>query len=461
MKLVLVGGGGIRTPLFIDSLLGRMKRWQSAETIDALTLHDVQESRLRVMDVMGRHILEKAGSSIALSTTTNLEEALEGADFVVTTLRAGMEQGRIIDEKVPLAQGCIGQETVGAGGYAMAMRSIPAVLEVARTMRRVAPKAWIINFTNPASLVTQALVDAGFDNAVGICDSADSIARDAGAHLGFAKHDVKLKVFGLNHCSFTREAMAGGEDILPKLLADDRFLDHQMALYDKSLLREIGVLPNEYLYYYFYPEKAYEGMAEEAHTRGEQVLALNTGFFKDAFDGDQVKPAAELLRLHHALVYKRNATYMDYAWKETAEGERPPEKVETGGEGYAGVALDFIEARLGAEAVPIVLNYRNMGAIPFFAAHEVAELTYMVGPDTFEAVPVPPEAIHPKVEKLLRQVRYYETLAAASSRYRSRRAATWALQSNPLVASPDKASAILDGFAQGHGGVLAEMAQSD
>lgn len=455
MKLAIIGGGGIRSPLFIESLVGRQQR-SGRGLITELWLHDIRPERFDAIGAMGRHIIESAGSPLVLRTTDNLDAALDGASHVVTTIRAGFEEGRVIDERVPLAAGCIGQETVGPGGFAMAVRSIPAILHIAERAAVRAPEAWVINFTNPAGLLAQAMQDFGLRKCVGICDSADTVARDVAVFFGVETSRVRQRIFGLNHCSFTDQACVDGVDRLDEMLADDAYMNAFMGIYDKSLLRSLRLLPNEYLYYYFYPEQALAALLAEPKTRGEQVLELNTRFFADVRKPEYAGDGAAMLRLHGDCLGARSRSYMQYAWDNTEAGHRPKEKVEHGSEGYAGVALDFIEALSSPTPRRVVLNYLNGGAIPFFSAHDTAELMYDVSRDGI--VPVAPGPIPDRVAALLKSVKYFENMASLSVRFPSRKSALWALESNPLVGDPAKAAAILDGFINAHGESFARFA---
>ncbi|MCZ7587118.1 MAG: hypothetical protein M5R36_29320 [Deltaproteobacteria bacterium] len=281
----------------------------------------------------------------------------------------------------------------------------PRFSEIAERAAHRAPKAWIVNFTNPASIVTQGLHDAGFTNAVGICDSSDTMARDAAAYLGLVSRDIRLRVFGLNHCSFAGEIIAGGEDVLPKLLADDAFLDRFLGLYEKPLLRELGALPNEYLYYYFSCDKAVGALLAEKKTRGELVKEMHDEFFRGARENGSVRPVAALFELHESLLARRHKTYMDYAWKESKEGQRPKEKTETDPEGYAGVALDLIQGLSSASPRRVVLNYRNGGALDAFAHHDIAELSYDVSTDGIK--PVAPPRVPERARELFARVKLF------------------------------------------------------
>ncbi len=458
MKLVIVGGGGIRTPLFIESLLKRQAA--SDQTITHVTLHDIQASRLEVIEAMAAHLIRKIDSPLKIETTTDLDRALAGADFVVTTLRAGFEKGRIIDEKTAIQNGLIGQETVGGGGFAMAMRSIPAVLNVAEKAAKAAPNAWIINFTNPSGIITQALHDAGFARSVGICDSADTIARSASNFYHVPENLVELKVYGLNHCSFAEKVYFGNDDKTGDILADDAFMDSIMALYDKEELRSFKALPNEYLYYYFYPRQAYEKIAAEKQCRGELVMALHTRFFEGAVKDGKLLSGGELLNLQTRLLAERKDSYMEYAWEDTGQQTRPEAAKGGGreeeGEGYAGVALSFIKALGSAEPTRLVVNYPSMGAIKFYAHRDVAELTCEISSKGVKPLAV--ESMPDKVEALLKELKLYENLTCQACRSLSRRHALLALEVNPLVGR-EKAAALLDDYAAAHGGTIKAVAE--
>jgi len=167
MKLTLIGGGGVRAPLFVMTLL----RWQERIGATELCLMDIDERKLGLIGALCRELAHRAGDPFTIRTTTDAQEALTGADHVVTTIRAGFEQARATDERIALRHGVLGQETTGPGGFAMALRSIPAILGYAQLMQEVSPTAWMYNFTNPAGLVTQALRDDGFTRTIGICDA--------------------------------------------------------------------------------------------------------------------------------------------------------------------------------------------------------------------------------------------------------------------------------------------------
>ncbi|HVH32127.1 MAG TPA: hypothetical protein VNA31_10795, partial [bacterium] len=180
MILTIVGGGGMRTPLLISELIARGSRLP----VDRVVLYDVDPDALTVVGAVAEAMLVRSGHPFALQTATSTTEAFAGASFVITSIRVGGLRSRIVDEQVPLRYGVVGQETTGPGGWAMALRTIPVLGEYVAQVRRAAPEAWIINFTNPAGLITQALVAAGEARVIGICDSPPALGRRIADHLG-------------------------------------------------------------------------------------------------------------------------------------------------------------------------------------------------------------------------------------------------------------------------------------
>jgi 6-phospho-beta-glucosidase len=200
VKLALIGGGGVRAPLFVQSALRRAARLDLSE----IALMDTGGDQLERIGALCAELGRRAGGAVRITATTSAEAAFDGADFVVTTVRPGGVDGRIADERIALDQNVLGQETTGPGGFAMALRSIPTILGYARLLRRISPQAWLFNFTNPAGLVTQALSDAGIERCVGICDSANGAQAAVARWLGVDEQAVETDVFGLNHLSFSR-----------------------------------------------------------------------------------------------------------------------------------------------------------------------------------------------------------------------------------------------------------------
>lgn len=439
MKLTVIGAGGIRMPLFVRSLLRRVER---GAAIKEFALTDIRPDRLEVMGRLTRHLVNQAGDPFDVTVTENLDEALTGAQAVVTTIRPGFEQGRITDEVICKNASILGQETVGAGGFAMTARSVPDLLHICKRTRAVADNARILNFTNPAGMVTQALHDAGYDEVVGICDSADNVKDYVALSYDVDVHRIRTRVFGLNHLSATMQVWIDDEDVTEKLMNDDAFLEKWFGIFGIDLVRTLGAFPNEYLYYYLLPSKAVPAMLNESETRGQKVLKLTEAFFAKV---GKLEP--EALLAHHAdCIGKREASYMEYAWKDT-DGKQRPDHHLAEGEGYAGVALDVLEAST-QQAGEIALSMPNRGAVHWLAHHDVVEITCRVDADGI--TPIAPPHVPPRLEALVREVKIFETLTVLALRHQSKRAAMWALSAHPLVGFHSSAEKVFAKFAAAH-----------
>nr|MBA3350433.1 6-phospho-beta-glucosidase [Actinomycetota bacterium] len=273
MKLTVLGAG-IRTPLLLSGLTRRAE----ALGLDEVVLHDCDPGRLETMAGFGGGLCREWGARFQVRAQQDSEAAIDGADFVFSAIRVGGEAGRIIDEEVPLQYGIVGQETTGPGGFAMALRTIPVMIDYARTIERVAPHAWLINFTNPAGLITQALQNHTGVKVIGICDTPTAMKRTIARVLEVPGDAVRLDYVGLNHLGWVRRVLVDGADRLPELL--DRFEDlraagAEWAPFDPGLVRDLGMLPNEYLYYFYYREQALEHIRCSGNTRGQQLETLN------------------------------------------------------------------------------------------------------------------------------------------------------------------------------------------
>src|SRR5215213_269731 len=240
MKLTVLGGAGVRTPRLIPSLIRRTERLGLTE----LWLMDIDGAKLELLGGLCKGMAEEMGATFRVVLTTDAREALTGAQHIITSIRPGKEQGRALDERIAFQHGILGQETTGAGGFAMAMRSLPSILAYCQMAAELAPKAWIYNFTNPAGLVAQGLHDAGIRQIVGICDSANGAQHAASRFLGIPNARIRHEVFGLNLLSWTRsvridpdENGKGGEEVLPALLSNPAFIaDNHMSIFHPIII---------------------------------------------------------------------------------------------------------------------------------------------------------------------------------------------------------------------------------
>src|SRR5438874_2654991 len=268
MKVAVVGGGSTYTPELVDGFA------RLGSFVDELVLVDPAAERLAVVGAFAARIFEHYGHPGVLTWTTDLDKALEGAGVVLIQLRVGGQQARISDETFPLACGCIGQETTGAGGFAKALRTVPVVLDLAEEFaRRGAPGSWLVDFTNPVGIVTQALLDHGH-RAIGLCNVAIGLQRSIAAHLSVDPDTVQLEHVGLNHLSWERAVHVDGVDVLPQVI--DRFGDQvaeEIGL-PVAIIRLLGAIPSYYLRYYYMTDQVLEEERSGGPLRAEQVIQI-------------------------------------------------------------------------------------------------------------------------------------------------------------------------------------------
>ena len=457
MKLALIGGGGVRAPLFVTSTLKRAGRIH----LDELCLMDIDGPKLDTMGHVCRLVAERMGCPVRITTTTDPRAAIDGAAYVVTSIRVGGDRGRVLDERVALRHGVLGQETTGPGGFAMALRSIPAILDYARLIDELSPGAWMFNFTNPAGLVAQALHDAGFTRAVGICDGANLAQHAVARWLGLPVPDVRTEVYGLNHLSWARRAWVNGQDVLPDLLQNPAFIAaSELRVFEPELVQQFGEFLNEYLFYYYYAEQAVESIQGDERTRGEEIVELNNTLLATLRSLDLEREPERALKTYYAYNERRGATYMYYARPDAPDMDEADhhdyQSDATGdeGEGYAGVALDIVEAFESQEPLHIALNVPNAGAITCMRPDDVVEVSCIV--DRHGIFPLPVGAVPESQELLMRAVKRYERLTVDAVRTRSRATAALALMAHPLVLSYSRAKVLVDDYLIAHAPYVGE-----
>ena len=276
MKLTIVGGGGFRVPLVYRALLAR-----ADVGIDVLALHDADPQRLSVITRVLNDLRGPDGAGPRIEPSTDLRESLTGTDFVFCAVRVGGVAGRVSDERIALAQGVLGQETIGPGGLAYGLRTVPEMVRIATLIADTVPRAWVINFTNPVGIVTEAMTAVLGDRVIGICDSPIALTRRVAKALGRPPESMSFDYVGLNHLGWLLAARFGGADLLPGLLADDVRLRtiEEGVLFGSDLLRSLGAIPNEYLHYFYDRESAVRSALASSKTRGEEIAADQERFY--------------------------------------------------------------------------------------------------------------------------------------------------------------------------------------
>jgi 6-phospho-beta-glucosidase len=403
VKVAVVGGGSTYTPELVEGFVTRTDRLP----IDELVLLDIDPGRLSVVGALAERMVRAAGWAGSVRLTDQMTEALEGANFVIVQLRVGGNQARFLDETIPLRFGCIGQETTGPGGFAKALRTVPVVLELAeRTAQIGAPDAWVVDFTNPTGLVTQALLDQGH-RACGLCNVAIGVQRELATHLEVEPSHIRLDHVGLNHLSWVRAVLVDGVDRLPELLAEAP--EELTEAAPIELVRALGAIPSSYLRYYYRTSEVLEHQRTH-RTRAEEVLEIEAG----------------LLELY----------------RDPALDTKPKLLEERGGAWYSDAAAALVASLHAGTGDEQVVNVLNEGAIPNMAPGDVVELTCRV--DRAGAFAQPTDPLAPEMLGLVQHAKAYERLTIEAALTGSRTSALKALVTNPLVGDVDRAAPMLD-----------------
>ena len=451
LKITVIGGAGVRTVIFINGLLKRYK----ALNIDKVVLYDIDQDKLKIIGKLCQHVINRNQKDLKLETADNAIDAIKGADYVVTTLRVGGDHSRVVDETIALNAGVIGQETTGVGGFSMAVRTIPVLLNYCELIKQYAPKAWIFNFTNPSGLVTQALKSAGCDRIIGICDAPSSTKFRMAKELKTTEKDLYVEFFGLNHLSWIRSVKREGTEILPELLMDDAFLHNiqEFSMFDPELLRSLGFLPNEYLYYYYHREKALENILKSGATRGKTIEDVNIHMMEELKTMDMEADPEGALQTFLYYMAVRETSYMSI---ET--GSNKKEAIEKGnlmvpdGMGYAGVMLDCIEGLQSEEGNYLVLSVENNGCIAGLSDNDVIEVTCKVSKGGI--IPVPIGKVPEDCYLLIRMIKLYEKLTVEAIKNKSMETAIKALTLHPLINSYSLAKKLTEEYDKTYGGIF-------
>ena len=394
IKVTVVGGGSTYTPELVEGIANRADRFP----VDELVLLDTDPMRREVVGGLAGRMLRRLAWPGRLTVTDDRDAAVDGASFILLQLRVGGQAARLVDETLPVRFGTIGQETTGAGGFAKALRTVPVVLEIAdEVRRRAAPGAWIVDFTNPVGIVTQALLDEGH-RALGLCNVAIGLQRRFAERFSVAPDEVELGHVGLNHLSWERAVRIRGVDRLPEMLdGDGRELAEEMGL-PIELMRRQHAIPSYYLrYYYLFDEVLRE--QREGHSRAAEVMEIET----------------RLLEMY----------------RDPILDEKPALLADRGGAYYSEAAAQLMASLADGRGDVQVVDLRNEGALPDLPADAVVEIPARIDRDG--AHPVPQEPMSDELRELVLRVKAYERLVVETIRTHDRDTALRALTANPLV----------------------------
>jgi 6-phospho-beta-glucosidase len=391
VKVAVIGAGSTYTPELVSGL--------SALAVDELVLHDIDAPRLEVVGGLAQRMLDRVGFPGDLALTGDLDRAVEGADYVLIQIRVGGQAARLEDETRPLACGCIGQETTGAGGFAKAMRTVPVVLEIAdRVADRAAPGAWIVDFTNPVGIVTRALLDAGH-RAVGLCNVAIGLQRHAARLLDVEPARVVVDQVGLNHLTWVRAVYLDGDDVMPGLIAEhgDEIADG--AAVPRWLLDDLGAIPSYYLHYFYAHDTVLTEQRNGAVPRAARVAEIER----------------ELLQMY----------------RDPTLAEKPALLEQRGGAFYSEAAVGLVKSLESDDGVVHEVDIRNAGTLAGLADDDVVEVPARVGRDG--PVPLEQRPLAPELLGLVQHVAAYERLTAEAAVTRDETTARKALLAHPLI----------------------------
>jgi 6-phospho-beta-glucosidase len=423
MKVAVIGGGSTYTPELIEGLATRHDRLPITE----LVLHDIDADRLAVVGGLAQRMLDRLGWGGQLTRTGDTEAAVEGAAFVLIQLRVGGQQARHVDETLPLRFDTIGQETTGAGGLAKALRTVPLVLRIAELARqRAAPDAWIVDFTNPVGIVTQALVDAGH-RAIGLCNVAITLQRRIARLIEADPSGVELRHVGLNHLSWITGVLRDGTDVLPQILeehADE--IGRELSL-EPALLRELGAIPSYYLRYYYAFDQV---LAEQrdGHVRADEVIDLER----------------RLLEMY----------------ADPALDTKPELLSNRGGAWYSEAAAQLLASLNDGTGDVQVVDVRNGDAMPDLEPDDVVEVAARIDTDGAHPLPLPP--MPPPMRDLVRSVKAFERLAIRAALSGEREDIRRAMAAHPLVGGRlDDVDPLLDALLEANRPYLAPAASRE
>ena len=410
MKIAIVGGGSTYSPEVIDGFISRAKQIG----LERVTLMDVDPQRLEVVGSFAKRMVEHASAPFEVDTTRDRKAAIDGASFVLTQIRVGGQAARHEDIQLGLRHDLIGQETTGIGGMAKALRTIPVIMDLCEEVRQVAPDAWIINFTNPSGLITEAILNQTDTKCIGLCNVPIEMKMTVAKHLGVEEQDVEMDVVGLNHLGWVRKIVVKGEDITQNLL---EFLSSEEGPknipdvdFTPELITSLGAVPLWYNRYYYNTASILKKLKEKEKSRAQEVMEIEQALLEKYKDPKQVT--------------------------------KPPELEQRGGAYYSKIAVDIIDSIVNDTGDEHIINIRNAGAIPDLPDHSVVETVAKVG--RFGGTPVKTDPLEPSIRALIQRAKAYEELTIEAALNKSWAAAYRAIITNPLGPLAENAAKVLD-----------------
>lgn len=419
IKAVIIGAGSTYTPELIEGFIAK----KDSLHIDEIVLMDIDCKRLDTVGNLAMRQLKAGGFAGAVTKTTEIDRALDGAKLIFAQIRVGKMQSRILDEKIPLKYGCLGQETTGAGGFMKALRTVPVMMDIARRIKKyAAANPWLINFSNPSGIIAEALLNHTDINMVGLCNCAINMVKEIADTIGTTAFDYEY--VGLNHLSWITSVIKHGEseNLVAALLgkAGASMKNIPEIEYDAALLRAVPYIPSSYLSYFYMRDQQIQKCLDAQKTRGEVCLELEEQLL--------------LQYLDEGLTIK------------------PKELEERGGALYSTAALSVADAIINNKKELHVVAAKNSGAVPFMDDDDVVEVLCELGENG--AKPMAVSQYNDYIVGLMRGVKAYEKLTVKAAISKDRDIALAALMAHPLIGDYSKAKPMLDEMLEANKGYI-------
>lgn len=415
MKLAVIGAGSTYSPEIFDGIIRR----KESLPLEKVSLMDIDAVKLHIVGGFIRRMLDAAGMGyVTVNETENLDEALQGADYVIAQIRVGQLPARVKDEKIPLKYGLIGQETTGIGGFFNGLRTVPQILHVAKRMEKICPDAWLINFSNPSGIVAQAVENNSFIKMAGLCNCPINTLTDCRRWLD--DPEAEIEYVGLNHLSWVTKVMSHGEDKLQELLsrgAMEKAKNIPDVEFDPEMLQAAGGIPSSYLNYFYLRNKQLQHLKETPLSRGEECMKIEK----------------ELLELYQ----KPELT------------TKPEQLSKRGGAMYSEAAVALIDSIHNDRGEIHVVDIKNQGAIPFLEDDDVVEIGAVVNRSGMRPQPI---TVMPnrQIVALIQVVKAYERLTVEAALTGDRTTALRALMIHPLIGDFDAAKNCFNEMLEAH-----------
>ncbi|MCA1291833.1 6-phospho-beta-glucosidase [Paenibacillus sp. alder61] len=422
LKISIIGAGSTYTPELIEGILKR----KESLPITELVLMDIDARKLDIVGRLCERMILAEQLTCRVVRTADLDEALRDADFVLGQIRVGKLAARILDEKIPLKYNLIGQETCGIGGFFKAMRTIPVMLGIAQRMKELCPDAWLINFSNPAGILTEALLNHSEINMLGLCNVPFNMFKSIRETLQLDHPEITY--LGLNHLSWITAIEQDGKDYLKQALEmglnSEAMKNIPSSGFSKELIQMVGAIPSSYLEYYYFKNKKLDLLRSSELSRGEKCVQIEE----------------ELLQIY----------------SDAALHTKPELLSSRGGANYSEVAISLVDAIYNDKQEVHVVNVLNHGALDFMEDTDAVEVRAVIGRDG--AKPIKVEGFENRhIIDYMRMVKAYERETVTAAVTGSEDAAMRALLMNPLVGDYDAAYACFQELKEAHKAYLPQF----